>query len=166
MFDSTSLREDHKTEGFDCEVEALNAWLQREAHRALQSDTARTYVWTEAGSAEVVAYYSIAPTAVIRAELTGRQAGGFSFDIPGYLLARLALDRSLRGQGLGKELLVDAIGKMVGASEAYGGRLIVVDATDANAAAFYQRFNFLPVKGRPNRLVLKISTARALITGG
>jgi hypothetical protein len=38
--------------------------------------------------------------------------------------------------------------------------LIVVDAIDDEAAAFYRRHGFAPVKGSPNRLVLKISTVR------
>ena len=43
-------------------------------------------------------------------------AGGYS-RIPGYLIARLAIDSSLRGQGSGEQLLLDALGKAVAASE-------------------------------------------------
>jgi GNAT superfamily N-acetyltransferase len=156
-----SQGDDHDVEAFDCQVESLNLWLKREARRAGRADTARTYVWTEPDKNQVVAYYSLAPSVVAPCELSRNQAGGYSFPIPAYLLARLALDVRLRGCGLGTELLVDAIGRMVGAAEAYGGRLIVVDAIDAKAAAFYQNHDFVPVKGNPRRLVLKIATARA-----
>jgi GNAT superfamily N-acetyltransferase len=158
---SRSLGAHHDIETFDCRVEALNSWLCTAARRAQKADTARTYVWTTAEDpARVVAYFSIAPTMVAREELSQSQAGGYSFPIPAYLLARLALDQSLHGKGLGGELLVDAVGRMVGAAEAYGGRLIVVDAIDENAATFYRRHDFVPVKGNPHRLVLKIATAR------
>jgi hypothetical protein len=40
-----------------------------------------------------------------------------------------------------------------------GGRLIVVDAIDAKAAAFYRRHGFAPCPGRPDRLVMKASDA-------
>jgi hypothetical protein len=44
----------------------------------------------------VLAYYSIAPTQVARTEITRSLAGCYSV-IPGYLLARLALDERLHG---------------------------------------------------------------------
>jgi len=158
---SRLLDSQHDVEAFDCTVESLNVWLRTCAQRAQQSDTARTYVWTETStSSAVVAYFSITPTAVLRKELTGGLAGGISSNVPGYLLARLALDKTRHGQGLGTQLLVDAIKRMVEASERYGGRLIVVDAADQAAFAFYRRHDFIPIKDNPSRLVLKISTAR------
>jgi GNAT superfamily N-acetyltransferase len=167
MFESRALDERYDVHLFDCGVESLNSWLQNEALRAERSDTARTYVWTETvDSTEVLAYFSIAPTAVQREMLSRSQAANYSFDIPSYLLARLALDKRLKGQGLGSQLLVDAIGRIVGSAEVSGGRLIVVDAVDDNAAAFYRRHDFVPVRGNTRRLVLKIATARALMVSG
>lgn len=163
-FAARFLESDHNVEAFDCGAESLNAWLRAEAHRAQRADTARTYVWTEtADSADVLAYFAIAPTAVRRAELSRGMAGGFTFDIPGYLLARVALNNDLQGQGLGAQLLVDAIARIVGAAEASRGRLIVVDAIDDSAAAFYRAHDFIPVKDNPLRLVLKVATARKLM---
>ena len=80
--------------------------------------------------------------------------------VPAYLLARLALDRSLRGRGLGSQLLLDAVDRVVLASATAAGRLIVVDAIDEAAAAFYARYGFQPVSGNPQRLVVKVATAR------
>jgi GNAT superfamily N-acetyltransferase len=129
--------------------------------RTQRADIARTYVWTEGPDAlDVLAYFSFAPTRVAREELTSGQAGGQSGHIPAYLLARLALDKTLRGQGLGSDLLVDAIGRLVGASQVSGGRLIVVDAIDENAVAFYAKHEFQLVKVTSRQLILKMSTAR------
>jgi len=164
VYTSRALTEHHEIGTFDCGVESLDLWLRNEAMRAQRADTARTYVWTETdASTEVLAYFSIAPTLVQREELTRGQSAGYSMPIPGYLLARLALDKRLKGQGLGTELLVDAIGRMVGVSEATAGRLIVVDAAGPAAAAFYRRHNFVSVRGNPSRFVLKIATARRLM---
>ena len=74
------------------------------------------------------------------------------------LVGRLAIDTSLRGQGYGEQLLLDALGKAVAASEIGGGRLIVVDAIDDEAPAF-SAFHFVPVRTRERRLVMKMSTA-------
>ncbi|MFD6664469.1 GNAT family N-acetyltransferase [Micromonospora chalcea] len=156
---SQRLDGDHDLASFDCENEVLNDWLKTKARRAQEADTARTYVWVEHDSKVVMAYYSIAPTQILRQELTGGQAGGFSV-VPAYLLARLALDRSLKGQGLGSELLVDALQVIVMASAEASGRLIVVDAIDEEAASFYRHHDFTPVKGDERRLVMKVATAR------
>lgn len=115
-------------------------------------------MWT-AGDARVVAYYSIAPTQIVRGDLSRGQTGGFTV-VPAYLLARLALDKSLQGQGLGSQLLIDALEVIVKASRRSGGRLIVVDAIDDAAVAFYRRHDFEPVKNDDRRLVMKIATAR------
>ena len=46
------------------------------------------------------------------------------------LLAKLALDGQLQGQGLGAELLVNALQKCAEAGEIVGCRFVVVDAID------------------------------------
>ena len=76
-----------------------------------------------------------------------------------YLLARLALDRQLQGQGLGTQLLLDAAELVLTASTSGGGRLLVVDAIDDRAAAFYRAHGFLDITGT-NRLYLSISALR------
>ncbi len=156
---STPLTDDHDLGQFDCGVESLDRWLRGQALRAQRSDTARTYVWTAPGSALAVAYYAIAPAQVRRDEVSRSTSGGMSV-VPAYLLARLALDRSLRGRGLGGQLLLDAVDRIVLASATAAGRLIIVDAIDEAAAAFYVHYGFQPVSGNPQRLVMKIATAR------
>jgi GNAT superfamily N-acetyltransferase len=130
--------------------------------RAQEAGTARTYVWTPPDSRRVVAYYSVTPTQVLRSEVPA-DAGGYSV-VPAYLIARLALDRDLHGQGYGTDLLLDAVEVIVNASTRAAGRLIVFDAIDTNAAAFYQRQGFHAVKGDPLRLVMKMATARSVLT--
>ena len=119
-------------------------------------------MWVEPGGSEVVAYYALAPTEVRRQDLPRAMTEGVSV-IPSYLLARLALDRRLQGQRLGSQLLVDALEVVVAAAELAAGRLVVVDAIDEAAAAFYRHHDFTPVQGMPGRLVMKISTARAAL---
>jgi GNAT superfamily N-acetyltransferase len=158
---SRRLTEEHQLDRFDCGHPVLDDWLQREAMRAQRQDTARTYVWTLSTQPWVVAYYSIAPTTVRRGDVSRSMSGGVSV-IPAYLLARLALDRQLHGQGLGAELLMDALGVIVKAAGMSAGRLIVVDAIDEAAHAFYTHHDLRPIEGGM-RLVMKISTARKLI---
>lgn len=163
-YHSTYLQEHQDFSTFDCGTESLNAWLKQDAIRAQKADTARTYVWTTTPHDDTVrAYFTFAPTAVVREDVSSGQAGGQSGLIPAYLLARLALDLRLHGQGLGSELLVDAIGRLVGASEVAAGRLIAVDAIDDRAITFYRKHDFTPVSVTPKRLIMKMKTARRLM---
>lgn len=81
--------------------------------------------------------------------------------IPGFLLARLALQRSQQGRGAGGELLVAALQTTLDAIRIGGGRVIVVDAIDDAAHGFYEHFGFRPTPSSPGRLVMKASTAAA-----
>jgi hypothetical protein len=158
---SAPLGPDHEVGAFRCGKQSLDDWLRGQARRAQAADTARTYVWTKPDSPGVLAYYSIAPTQVTKADVPRTMTGGYSA-IPGYLLARLALDAGLHGQGMGAELLVDALSRIVEATRTGGGRLIVVEAIDERAKAFYRRHDFIPVEGTM-RLYLKVATARSAL---
>ena len=164
MFESARLGDQHQCDEFDCGNEALNSWLRDQARRADSSGIAHIYVWTPIREQKVCAYYAICPTEVIRndAGISGSLAGGYS-RIPGYLIARLALDVSFHGHGYGAHLLLDALDKVVRAAEIGGGRLIVVDAIDDAADEFYEHFDFIPVKNRRGRLVMKMATAASAL---
>lgn len=159
---SGRLTDLHDLSQFDCGVPSLSDWLSGQAREAQARGTAATYVWSAAGAAEVVAYYAIVPHQVRREQVSPAMAGGVTV-IPGYLLARLALDLTLHGQGLGAELLHDALDRIVTAADTASGRLIVVDAIDNNAAAFYQHHDFQPVRDNPRRLIIKVSTVRKVL---
>src|SRR3954447_26413218 len=99
MFESARLTDAHTLEGFDCGKESLNIWLNAHARRADSSGVAHVYVWTplgEQGEQKVSAYYAVCPTEAVRNDhgISGSMAGGYS-RIPGYLIARLAIDTLL-----------------------------------------------------------------------
>ncbi|HEU0191235.1 MAG TPA: GNAT family N-acetyltransferase [Mycobacterium sp.] len=167
MFESARLNDDHTLEGFDCGKEPLNTWLVEQARRADSNGVAHVYVWARLGEARVCAYFAICPTEVVRKNdgVSGPMAGGYS-RVPGYLIARLAIDTSLHGQGYGRQLLLDALSKIVAASRIGGGRLIVVDAIDDDAQSFYEHYHFVPVRNREHRLVMKVSTAAKALGDG
>jgi GNAT superfamily N-acetyltransferase len=163
QYESVALGAQHDVAGFDCGTSTLNAWLAEQALRAQQAGTARTFVWVTAEQPERVwAYYSLAPTELARDELSRGQSSGYS-TVPGYLLARLALHTDLHGFGYGGQILVDALTRVARAADAGGGRLVVVDALDGDAANFYRHYDFTPVKDNPHRLVLKMSSVRRLL---
>jgi GNAT superfamily N-acetyltransferase len=155
-FISETLADQHLLERFTCGNHALDTWLHRHARHAQSMRTARTFVW-HAGDQLVVAFFSLAAHLIVRADLPPRIGCGAPDAIPAVLLARLALDQSLHGQGLGGELLLDALSRAVQASEVAAARLVVVDAIDEAAASFYEHHGFTAVPGNRQRLVQKIS---------
>jgi GNAT superfamily N-acetyltransferase len=146
----------HLLDEFRCGVEALDRWLTDHATHAQSMRTAQTFVWHR-GDRRVAAYFSLAAHLVVRNELPGRLGRGSPGSIPAVMLARLALDVGLHGEGLGGELLWDALTRARAASDIVAARLVVVDAIGAEAAAFYQHHGFAPVPENPNRLVQRMS---------
>lgn len=156
------LHQDHNFDSFDCGNEGLSEWLKKHAFNAVGQDT-RTYVLVDDRSGLVVGYFAIAPHMVAREDVPARVGRGAPRQIPAILLAKLALDRGAQGQGLGAELLVRALGMIVEAARVAGGKLVVVDAIDKAAVAFYEHHNFESFSKGGARLVMKLSTvAKAL----
>lgn len=160
MFVSEGLSDQHDLESFDSGNPALDDWLRTAARRAQRAGTAHVTVWHRAGSPVVEAYYAIAPTAVAAEGLSRSARGGFSGSIPGYLIAKLALSRNLHGAGHGGQLLLDALETVAAAANLASGRLVVVDAIDEGAHAFYRRQGLQPIGGTM-RLVARIDNVVA-----
>ena len=159
---SQALGEHHDLTQLDCGRDELDRWLLHDALRAQTAGIAHTTVWTRSDDLVVVAFYAIAPTQFMRTDLPSRSLSAGYSAIPGYLLARLALSQALHGQGLGTQLLLDALERIVAAATTAGGRLIAVDAIDDAAHHFYSHHDFQPIQGS-RRLVMKIATARATL---
>jgi GNAT superfamily N-acetyltransferase len=157
---SEKLTKHHNLSSFDCGKASLDEWLKRFAVVNQRSDAARTYVIHRSG--RVVAYYSLTPGSVRKEESPARVAKGLArHPIGVILLARLAVDRSEQGKGLGKALLIDALTRCLEAADTIGARAILVHAIDDEAAAFYRRFGFEPSRLRPNQLMLLMKDLRA-----
>jgi GNAT superfamily N-acetyltransferase len=152
----------HDLEGFGCGRDELDEWLKRHARSATRQGT-RTYVLVEETAGTVVGYFALAPHLLEREQAPKSVARGAPRRIPAILLAKLALDERLHGQGLGGELLVHSLTTIVNAARAAGGRIVVVDAIDESAAGFYRAHDFQTSPADPLRLVLKLSTIACAI---
>lgn len=141
---------------FGRDVDLLNALPLRRPRRSTSDP------WNQ------VAYFTLAPHLVRRSDVPARVGRGSADIIPAILLARLALSRDLHGQPerWGTMLLLDALAVAVDAIGRVGGRLIVVDAIDADARRFYEHHGFVAAPTSGGRLLLKASdAAKALGTG-
>jgi predicted N-acetyltransferase YhbS len=150
----------HNLSAFDCGVPALNNYLKKFALQSQRSQSARTYVATRGEC--VVGYYTLAAASARREETPARVAKGLAaHPVPVLLLARLAVDASEKGKGLGTGLLKDALLRAVQAADIVGCRAVMVHAKDEAANAFYQRFGFEPSPTDPFRLFLLMKDVKA-----
>ena len=82
---------------------------------------------------------------------------------PAWLLAKLAPDKSLRGDKdhqWGAQLLREALEKIVASVDLGGGQIFVVDTGIPGLIAWYSRQGFMSTGGQNLRLYMKVATAR------
>jgi GNAT superfamily N-acetyltransferase len=106
----------------------------------------------------VIGYYGLAPTGVLPGTLPRSIRTGQPPDpVPCLLLGQLAADQNYRGRGIGTGLLKHALQRCVTAARLIGGRALIVNAVDVEAAEFWERRGFIPSKD--NKLILFRSIA-------
>jgi predicted N-acetyltransferase YhbS len=152
----------HGVDHFECGREQLDRWLRAYAGQGQRRDTARTFVVCRQGGAEVVGYYTLVASQIEHAEATSGVRHGTTkqFPIPVCLIARLAVDSSEQGAGLGRSLLLDALRRTDRASRSVAMRAVLVHALDEEAAGFYARFGFKPASAEPLTLMVPLEAAR------
>ena len=155
----------HDRKRFDCGSPDLNVYLTRYARQNHESGGAKTFVAVSpAEPTRVLGFYSISPGAIefarVPANLT-RKLG--RYDVPVFRLGRLAVDRSAQGRGLGGDLLLAAGERALAVATEVGGVALAIDAKDANAARWYQRFGALPLLDDPLKLVLPLAAVAEAI---
>lgn len=149
----------HDRKGFDCGSQELNMYLERYAHQNHQSGGAKTFVAVlPAEPTRVLGYYSISPGAIEFARVPSvltRKLG--RYEVPVFRLARLAIARSHQGRGLGGELLLAAGTRALMVAAEVGGVALAIDAKDAHAVRWYERFGAMRLLHDQLKLILPIS---------
>ncbi|MGH7124414.1 MAG: GNAT family N-acetyltransferase, partial [Stellaceae bacterium] len=126
-----------------------------------------TVVMVVHNGGRVVGYYGLAPTAIVpsvmpRSIKTGQPPN----PVPCLLLGQLATDMTWTGKGIGTGLLRHALVRCVAGARLIGGRALVVNALDQEAADFWQRRGFLPSKDNPLILFRSMADIAASLSAG
>jgi GNAT superfamily N-acetyltransferase len=151
-------------DGFHCGVASLDTWLVEHAPSADVAGSARTYVVIDDEQDRVVGYYALTVASLERAEATGRASKGMPrHPIPAMLLARLAVDESVQGEGVGATLVADAMQRTLLVAEETGIRLLLVHAVNDDARSFYLQYGFEASPSDPMNLQILIKDIRATI---
>ncbi|HZX32498.1 MAG TPA: GNAT family N-acetyltransferase [Rhodocyclaceae bacterium] len=156
------LSSTHDCKGFDCGTPPLNEWLATMASQQQKKNIARTFVLVDLAAPEtVLGFYTLAVSEVGRNGLPNPKK--YPNRVPVVRLGRLAMNKSLQGQGLGEQLLFNALERIAEISLNAGIAAIAVDAKDAKAADFYRKYGFVPSPANPLQLFLPTPTLQAAI---
>ncbi len=156
------LKATDAVESFDCGQVALNQFLQRHALNNQRANSAQTYVCCD-GEA-VVGFYSLTVGSVDHPSAPERVAKGLArHPVPVMILARLAVDQSFQGNGLGRALLKDALRRTLLAADIAGIRAVLVHAKDDEAREWYRKFDFKEGMTDPFHLFLVLKDLKQLL---
>ena len=152
------LNSGHPRATFDCGVEALNAYLQRQASQDAKRRVSACYVAiTNITEPAIAGYYTLAAGSVGLTDLPQALAKRLPRypAVPVARLGRLAIATACQGQKLGAALLADAAVRASRSEVAVFA--LVVDAKDDTAQAFYRHHGFDDCGDKPRQMIVSLS---------
>jgi predicted N-acetyltransferase YhbS len=157
------LNQSHDLTSFDCGNADLSEWLKKKALKNHISGASKTFVLCD--NNQVVAYYSLAAGSIEHQFVNAKIKRNQPNPIPIVILGRLAVDKTYQKQGLGLDLVKDAVQRVFNAAEVIGIRAILVHAIDESAKTFYeQKCGFTPSGFQDKTLVLLLTDVERTLT--
>jgi predicted GNAT family N-acyltransferase len=156
----------HDRDGFHCGIESLDLYLRTQATQDVRRKANAVFVLIAAEEPrKVLGYftlcaYGLAPGWI--PEEARKHLPRYPL-VSATLIGRLAIARSEQGQGLGGTLLVRALRKAYENADVVGSSMVVVDALDDHATAFYAAHGFIRLP-ESMRLVLPMRTVAKLFS--
>ncbi len=152
----------HNRLRFDCGVEPLNNYLRLMASQQARKDNTRTFVLEDGEQPEyIMGFYTLTMTLLDLSAVPGHLQKKHQSATSAGLIARLAVDRRYQGRGLGEWLLVDALKKLLQASDVVGFPLVVVDAKDG-ARGVYEKFGFVAFTDAEGKFFMTVGDIREM----
>ena len=140
------LTQKHNRKYFDCEKELLNNYIKNQAGQDIKRKLSACFVLAEQETNCIKGYYTLSNSSIPLScfpEKIRRKLPQSYKSIPTTLLGRLAIDKSFKGKGLGKILLIDALRRGYEISKEIGSFAVVVDPIDREAELFYKKYDFI-----------------------
>jgi len=150
----------YQRDSFDCGYPVLNDYLKKYARQNHIKGIAKTFVVIPAsGRLKVDGYYTINSSVIEYESIPDDFKRRIpAYPVPAVLIGKLAVDKSVQGQGLGRELLVNALIRVVRAAQEIGIFAVRVDAIDVKAKEFYLKHEFIPFQDKELSLFLPMKT--------
>lgn len=156
------IAKSHDRKRFDCSDAELNTFLAKHARQNHEAGSSKTFcAIDDVDPKRVLGFYTLAPVSIGLHQVPAPLARGLpQHDVGGYLLARIATSIGMQGKGLGGQLLLAAGKRCLRVADEAGGSLLVIDAKNDRAAAWYEGYGPLRLEDMPMKLVLPLATIR------
>ena len=140
------LAADHDRDNFSCGVDSLDRYLRTQASQDIRRKANGVFILIEPEQPRtVLGYYTLCATGLPQGDVPVAARR----HIPRYplvsatLVGRLAVSTARQGERLGAILLADAVQRAYASASAIGSSMLVVDAINERAAAFYEGNGFV-----------------------
>jgi GNAT superfamily N-acetyltransferase len=159
------LADTHDRQAFSCGVESLDRYLHSQAGQDARRLANGVFILVEPATPEtVLGYYTLCATALPPGDVPDaakKHSPRYPL-ISATLIGRLAIAVGRQGQRLGAILLADALRRTLASAATVGSSMVVVDALDEGAAAFYSAHGFVRLP-ESLRLILPIRTLERMM---
>ncbi len=155
----------HDRNGFSCGIDSLDRYFRTQAAQDVRRKANAVFVLTEPERPDVVlGYYTLCATGLPQGDVPAAARK----HVPRYplvsatLVGRLAVSETRQGERLGAMLLADAVRRAFASASTVGSSMLVVDAINDRAAAFYEANGFVRLP-ESLRLVLPMHVIMGLV---
>lgn len=161
----TLLGNHHDRAAFSCGELSLDTYIQKQASQDIKRRAAAVYVMAETEEASpILGYYTLSAASMLLEDVpqeTVKKLARYP-QVGAILLGRLAVNEHYKGQGLGGEILRDALVRCVEQSKQVAAAVVIVDALNEGARRFYEKYGFVLLPDQPDdyptRLFIPIKT--------
>ena len=154
-------------EHFDSGRPVLDQWLKLNASQQESMDNCRTVLAIDEDTGLTIGYFTLL-NYLLKADEVALAFGveNGRYPKPAVLLARLAVHRPYQGRGVGTLMLEGAFERAAAVADLSGCELLVVDAIDVEAAAYYLMNDFRAFRSNPLRLYVAMKDVRRTLHNG
>lgn len=160
-----ALASRHERNAFSCGVDSLDRYLWVQASQDIRRKANGVFILVEPEKPNVIlGYYTLCATGLPQGDVPAAARK----HVPRYplvsatLIGRLAVSEARQGERLGAMLLADAVRRAYRSADTVGSSMLVEDALNERAAAFYEGNGFVRLPDSL-RLMLPMHAIRRMV---
>lgn len=160
-----ALAPNHDRSGFSCGVDSLDRYFRTQAGQDVRRKANGVFVLVEPKRPDVVlGYYTLCATGLPHGDVpvAARKHVPRYPLVAAILVGRLAVSEARQGERFGAMLIADAVRRSYASASTIGASMMVVDAINEHAAAFYEGNGFVRLPDSL-RLVLPMDVIKRMV---
>ncbi len=142
------LNPNHRKKEFYCGKEMLDNYLHYQANQDIKRKLSVCFVLANPENNLIKGYYTLSnnniPLNLVPANFKKNLPKSYT-SIPTTFLGRLVIDNRYQGQGIGRDLLIDALRRSFEATAHIASFAVIVDPLDNKAEDFYLKYGFIKI---------------------